>query len=60
VTIGIGSLELETAIHGMRGSQRDAIVIGVADVLRAVMLDPSVTATFWKVLLNPEPLAEIE
>src|SRR5580693_3339735 len=34
VTIGIGSLELETAIHSMRGSQRDAIVIGVAHVLR--------------------------
>src|SRR5580658_2469209 len=33
VTIGIGSLELETAIHGMRGSQRNAIVIGVPDVL---------------------------
>src|SRR5580658_8705468 len=33
VTKGIGSLELEAAIHGMRGSQRDAIVIGVAHVL---------------------------
>src|ERR1700733_12464846 len=33
VTIGIGGLKLETAIHGMRGSQRDAVVVGVAYVL---------------------------